>query len=84
MTSSPALLMADPTFVKLGTASPGALSFRSWIGVPFDLECSGDLIQWSPLTTLTNLTGALEFTDGEAPNYPCRFYRAAVSTNFSK
>ena len=81
ITSNPALLMADPTFVKLGTASPGALSFRSWIGVPFDLECSSDLIQWAPLTTLTNLTGTLEFTDGEAPNYPCRFYRTAISTS---
>jgi Immunoglobulin domain/WD40-like Beta Propeller Repeat len=82
ITSSPALLMADPAFVKLGTASPGALSFRSWIGVPFDLECSDDLSQWSSITTLTNLTGTLQYTDGEALNYSRRFYRAAVSTNY--
>lgn len=82
ITSSPALLIADPTFVMLKTVSPGALSFRCWIGVPFNLESSGDLVHWSPLATLTNLTGTLGFTDGEAPNYSRRFYRAAISTNY--
>jgi len=78
ITSNPALLMADPAFVKLGTASPGTLSFRSWIGVPFALECSSNLLQWSALTTLTNLTGALDYTDSESADYPCRFYRARI------
>jgi hypothetical protein len=58
------------------------LSFRSWIGVPIVLEGSSNLIQWSPLTTLTNLTGTLEFSDGEVLHYPHRFYRAAISTNY--
>jgi hypothetical protein len=70
--------MADPTYVKLGTAAPGALSFRSWIGVPFALEWSGDLQYWHPLTTLTNLTGTLEFFDVEAVNQPFRFYRTVI------
>jgi hypothetical protein len=78
ITSSPALLMADPTFVKLGTASPGALSFQSWIGVPFALECSSNLLDWSSLTILTNLTGALDYTDSESADHPCRFYRARL------
>ena len=80
-TSNPALLVVDPAFVRLGTISPGALSFQSWIGVPFNLECSSDLIHWCPLTTLTNLTGTLGFTDEEAPHHSSRFYRAAISTN---
>jgi hypothetical protein len=77
-TSNPAMLYADPAFVKLNTTSPGALSFRSWIGIPFDIECSSDLLQWYPLTTLTNLTGTLEYTDWESADYPCRFYRARL------
>ena len=78
ITSNPALLMADPTYVKLGASSAGALSFRSWIGVPFGLEWSGDLQYWHPLTTLTNLTGTLEFFDVEAVNQPYRFYRTVI------
>jgi hypothetical protein len=78
ITSSPALLMADPAFVKLGTAAPGALSFRSWIGVPFALECSSNLLDWSALAILTNLTGTLDYTDSESSDYPCRFYRARL------
>jgi len=77
-TSNPALLMADPTFVKLGASSAGALSFRSWIGVPFALECSSNLLDWSSLVILTNLTGTLDYTDSESADRPCRFYRARI------
>jgi Tol biopolymer transport system component len=82
VTSSPALLMADLKVVKLHTISPGALSFSSWIGIPFDLERSSDLVSWTLLLTLTNLTGTLTFIDPEAPKYFLRFYRAGISTNY--
>ena len=78
ITSSPAMLLADPAYVKLKTASRGALSFLSWIGVPLGLEWSGDLKNWYPLTTLTNLGGTLEFFDDEVINHPHRFYRTVV------
>ena len=29
----------------------------------FEVQASTDLKQWSPMTTVTNLTGTLEFTD---------------------
>jgi len=33
--------------------------------------------QWSPLTTVTNLTGTLDYTDVAAPSLMQRFYRVA-------
>ena len=44
----------------------------------FELQASIDLKQWSPLTTVTNLTGTLEFTDPDAANFVQRFYRAVL------
>ena len=44
----------------------------------FELQASTDLKQWSPVTTVTNLTGALEFTDPDAANLMKRFYRTVV------
>ena len=38
-----------------------------------------DLKQWSPVTTVTNLTGTLEFTDPDAANQLRRFYRAVLT-----
>ena len=42
----------------------------------FELQASIDLKQWSSVTTATNLTSTLEFTDPEAANLMQRFYRA--------
>jgi len=44
----------------------------------FEVQTSTDLDQWSPLTTETNLTGTLEFTDPNAANDLRRFYRAVI------
>ena len=44
----------------------------------FEVQASIDLKQWSPVTTVTNLTGALEFTDPNAANLMRRFYRAVL------
>ena len=44
----------------------------------FEVQTSTDLGQWSPLTTLTNLTGPLEFTDPDAANHLRRFYRTLL------
>jgi len=41
----------------------------------FEIQASTDLGQWSTLTTVTNLTGTLEFTDPDAANHLRRFYR---------
>ena len=44
----------------------------------FEMQASIDLKQWSPVTTVTNLTGTLEFTDPDAANLMQRFYRAVL------
>ena len=44
----------------------------------FELQASIDLQQWVPMTTVTNLTGPLEFTDPNAANFSRRFYRAVL------
>jgi hypothetical protein len=40
----------------------------------FEVQAFTDLNQWSPLTTVTNLTGRLEFTNPDAANNRRRFY----------
>ncbi len=44
----------------------------------FEVQGSSDLKQWSPVTTVTNLTGTLEFTDLDAANPLRRFYRTVL------
>ena len=44
----------------------------------FEVQASIDLKQWSPVTTVTNLTGTLEFTDPDAANHSRRFYRVML------
>ena len=41
-------------------------------------EASTNLVQWTKIAVRTNLTGAVDFTDGLATNYPQRFYRGSV------
>ncbi len=50
--------------------------FNCMVGL--EVKMSIDLKQWSPMTTVTNLTGTLEFTDPEAANHSRRFYRAVL------
>ena len=44
----------------------------------FEVQASIDLKQWLPVTTVTNRTGTLEFTDPDAANLVQRFYRAEL------
>ena len=57
---------------------PGKFRVQSWKGMAFEVQASIDLKQWSPVTTLTNLTGTLEFADPDAANLMQRFYRAVL------
>ena len=47
-------------------------------GMAFETQASTELKQWSTLTTVTNLTGRLEFADPDAANYSQRFYRVTL------
>lgn len=61
--------------VRLETGGPGEFGFRSWKGQVFGLETSPDLSLWSTLTTVTNTTGLILFSD-EQLSVSNRFYRA--------
>ncbi len=45
---------------------------------PYRIDRSPNLTEWTPLTTLTNVFGTVQFTDGAATNLPQRFYRAVT------
>ena len=45
------------------------------------IECSADLIQWSPLCTNTTANGALHYVDPDAAEWPHRFYRIVPESN---
>ena len=57
-------------------SGPDALRLQSWKGMAFEVQASTDLKQWSPVTTVPNLTGALQFTDHDLAKHSRRFYRA--------
>jgi len=71
-----------PRFVTTGLDGSGRFhaSLRGPPGQKFRMESSQNLVQWSTLVTLTNLTGSMEFTD-PTPLEPVpvrRFYRSAM------
>ena len=70
------LTVTEPA--RLQVSGPGAFRVQSWKGMAFEVQASIDLKQWSPVTTVTNLTGTLEFTDPDAANLMQRFYRAVL------
>ena len=63
---------------RLQALVPRAFRVQSWKGMAFEVQASTDLKQWSPVTTVTNLAGTLEFTDPDAANFMRRFYRAVL------
>lgn len=46
------------------------------LGARFVIETANTLTNWTPLATVTNFLGTVQFTDGMATNLPGRFYRA--------
>ena len=70
------LTVTEPA--RLQAVGQGALRIQSWRGMAFEGQASTDLDQWSPLTTVTNLTDTLEFTDPDAANHLRRFYRTVL------
>jgi Leucine-rich repeat (LRR) protein len=56
----------------------GVNQFQFTISSPpalvYQVQWSADLIHWTPLTTVTNTAGLLQFTD-PSPSLPAKFYR---------
>lgn len=53
----------------------GELHVQCWKGMIWRIDHSVDLSTWTPLATVTNLTGQLRWTDSDAPGQSTRFYR---------
>ena len=70
------LTLTEPA--RLQVSGQGGFRVQSWKGMAFEVQESIDLNQWSLVSTVTNLTGTLEFTDPDAANLMQRFYRAVL------
>ncbi len=70
------LTITEP--VKLEATGAGQFRIGSWQGMVFNVESSANLSDWQPVTTVTNLTGQLEFTDPDTAGHQTRFYRVAT------
>jgi hypothetical protein len=70
------LAITEPALLRVTEA--GAFHIESWKGMAFEVQSSTDLKQWSALTTLTNLTGTLDFNDAKAATDPQHFYRTVA------
>ncbi len=70
------LTVAEPA--KLSMPSLGELHIQCWKGMAYEIQASPDLLTWTPLATVTNLslTGGVQWTDPAAPAQSTRFYRA--------
>jgi hypothetical protein len=55
------------------------VTFLGKAGQRFSVEASTNLPFWFPLTTLTNTTGTLPFTDPTSATGPLRFYRSLLA-----
>jgi hypothetical protein len=51
------LTVTEPA--RLSMPSPGEVHIQCWKGMAYRVEGSPDLATWTPLTTVTNLTGKL-------------------------
>jgi len=71
-----------PIIVLTGSANSPAGStgftvrFSVPTGVPYIIEASSGLNDWTGIATNSSSTGNVVFTDTAATNYPARFYRA--------
>jgi len=54
------------------------MTLSGLFGARYEIDASSDLTNWTPLATLTNTYGAVQFTDGAATNLLHRFYRASL------
>jgi len=54
-------------------------SVTATAGQVFEVDATADFVTWTPLGTLTNITGTANFSDTSAGDFPRRFYRARSS-----
>jgi hypothetical protein len=69
-----------PVFTSVSVAADHLLhlTLQSLSYVDFQIESSTNLVNWTPLITLSNSTGTVQFTDPATPTFMQRFYRAVI------
>lgn len=67
------LTVTEPT--RLQMTQPGQLQIQCWKGMSYSIECSSNLAGWTPMATVTNVAGTLQWTDPNASGLSTRFYR---------
>ena len=80
-TSSNAVLSVVPLRIDSAASSNNAPLQLTITGAPgpgYAVEVSDDLTNWTILTSFTNISGVVEFTDEPSTNLSRRFYRAAA------
>ncbi len=59
--------------------TPFVLSIAGELGERYEVQCSTDLMGWSPLATVTNALGTAQWSDANGTNAAQRFYRATLA-----
>ncbi|MGD0263191.1 MAG: hypothetical protein ABSD29_25785, partial [Verrucomicrobiota bacterium] len=74
------LTVADPpVLLKSRTTAGGAFTFTiaGTTGLAYLVEVTTNLVEWSPLSSVSNETGQADFIDSTSSNSVSRFYRAS-------
>jgi uncharacterized repeat protein (TIGR02543 family) len=58
--------------------APFLLSIAGDIGECYEVQCSTDMVVWSPLATITNALGTAQWSDTTGTNAVQKFYRGAL------
>src|SRR5207248_1157825 len=61
------------------TSNGLALSLQGMSGINYQVDASGDLLAWTPITNFTSTNALTYFLDASAINYARRFYRAVAT-----
>ena len=76
--SSSANAAAKVTNAGIDGGSHPFFTFDSVAGESYEIQCSNDLLSWTPMATLSGTGGSITYTDEfiQAPSVPRKFHRA--------
>jgi hypothetical protein len=67
------LTITEPA--RLQVMREDTFRIQSWMGMVFEVQASSDLMQWSPVATVTNMTGTLDYSAATTKPLTPRYYR---------
>jgi hypothetical protein len=69
----------QPRFLSIARVPTGTLvTLTGATGDQYEIQTSSNLVSWTPLFSLTNASGTVQFTDPSATSLTHRFYRALL------